>query len=202
MLIVSKDNLQCTVELVKIDGELLEVRVPDKEKGFSVGDKVRLAYEKKAVETHILKREGNHLSLLLPLPYDVYPPGERRNFPRYEKKMNGIIAGPINHIMSSSLIANHFVQIVDVSAKGFGFITKSKLDKEGKYDIFTQDAELSLRATVIIRNVNKLEEGGPGYRYGVEIIDIDNMNQTKLRRFCLLQQLFSKKSNPAEETTG
>lgn len=192
MLQVQYGHRVYKADILSIVGEILEVKINEKDsrEHIPLGAQVILSYQGRTWETHIVRRNINHYSLLLPLSNDLQL-GDKREFPRYKKEMSGFVSGPIHTGISTSLMHTHLIKLIDVSAKGFGFITSSKFDLGSEYDLFSQDNELNIRANIIIRNRQEAKVGG--YRYGAEVTYIHPSHQGKLRKFCLYQQLLEGK---------
>lgn len=171
-----------------LEGELLDVSVSNGS-DIPLGAQIITTIDSTEWNTHVLRKDGDLITLLLPISREIEM--ENRRYPRYNKEMPGFIAGPVNTGMASSLMYTYYIQVHDVSANGFGFTTKSKLDIGYEFDFLSQDTELGLRATIVIRNRVNIEDG---FRYGAEITSINPNHQNKIRRYCLCRQLSIGKS--------
>lgn len=161
--------------LFYIEGELMNVIVKEADK-YNVGDSIICLLESQTITTKIIKIQENNLYLYIPWN-EFQRLKERRKAVRIPFQADAQI-----HAHSNQWIA----AILDISIHGMGFECRDMLQINEMYKIiFTIENKVNL-FTVMIKNVQPINDG---YRIGGLFVEATEKDLFYIRRFILKQQL-------------
>ncbi|WP_156112298.1 PilZ domain-containing protein [Pontibacillus marinus] len=169
-------------QVLDIQGEMMEIIVHDRTK-LHVGSLWTCTYEHIEFKSKVLKKDGFHIYLYLPLFLDKFP-DNRRKLPRLSCSFSAFLYQVRGGVYSFAGTAT----VIDINVKGFGFLSSEKLENESIYDIHIKDEKLEVQASIKIKNIADSEKEN---RYGCEILTINDNHLLSIREYMLSQQIFS-----------
>jgi len=169
-------------QVLDIQGELMEIIVHDRSK-IQVGSIWTCAYEQVEFKSKVLKKDGYHVFLYLPLFLDKFP-DNRRKLPRVPCSFSAYLYRVQGGIYTYAGSAT----VIDMNVKGFGFLSSDTLEVESIYDMHIKDEKLEVHPSIKIKNVAETDHQK---RYGCEILTINDNHLLSIREYMLSKQIFS-----------
>jgi len=169
-------------QVLDIQGELMEIIVHDRTK-VEVGSLWTCTYEQIEFKSKVLKKEGFHIFLYLPLFLEKFP-DNRRKLPRIPCSFSAYlyrVQGGIYSFVGSATV-------IDINVKGFGFLSSEQLDFESIYDFHIKDESMEVQPSIKIKNI---ADSDNQKRYGCEVLTINDEDLLSIREYMLSQQIFS-----------
>lgn len=175
-------------KLNKLEGEIMDLLVYRPEH-YNVGDHVNCLCPKISFQSNILKKKDECISLYAPFSLGNFIT-DRRALPRIETNINALLNDNMSEKVYDFAPSTEIV-ILNVSMKGFGFISTKKLNGNVPYylhlDVMDQLEEPD---KIIIKVKIKNDQiHDDGYRYGCEIEYMKAEDLSKFKGFMLKQQL-------------